>query len=191
MWSSTREKLLSKLKEAIKDGKADEPVLQYLSVINAVPEFATSSSCYGRILLLDLPSRKKEDCTFVGKWHRKVTEEEVWKVLENTDYKKVWLKMDSLILHVSCDSIESANALLKVKTKAGLKRGGIFNIQDGRVQVEIGGTQKMEVPVKDESILITKPYFTYLIEEANKKFDANVAQWERFNNEFEAQFHAK
>ncbi len=188
-WEKIRENLLSGLEKAKEAGLVDVEVLPYLDLINALPFFATSSSCYGRIILLDVPTGLKKDSTFLAKWHRKISFDEFWNSLQSVEGKYVWFKMDPLILHVSVKDIEHARRFLEVKTRAGIKRGGIFSIKPERIQIELEGTQKMEVPVKFHGkILITEEYGEILVEEANARMDRNAKQWERFAEEFRKEF---
>lgn len=179
-----KKELLGLLENAREKGVVDDEVNEYLDLINGHPDYVTSSSCYGRIILIDLPNYSKKDSEFLYKWHGKIGVEEAWKALQEAKGQFIRLKMDPLILHVSCRDIDAADRLLKVKNAAGMKRGGIFSIAPNRVQIEFEGTYRMEVPVKKEKVLVDKDYFALLIEQANDKFDKNAEMWERFANEF-------
>ena len=180
-----KSKLLAKLK---KEG-CDKEVKPYLELVNSVPELVTSSSCYGRILLIDLPDQTKKNAKFLWKIHRETTFEEAWQQLEKAKGKFVWFKVDSLILHVSCKDVDTASRFLKVRARAGLKRGGVFSIARNRVQIELEGTYKMELPVKkDGKTLVSEDYLRLLVEEANKKMRKNAETWDRFSEEFKKEF---
>ncbi len=176
------------LNKAKQNGQVDEEVIPYLDLINSVPDLATSSSCYGRIVLMDIPTGIKKDSTFLSKWHRKISFEEFWKALESAKGKMIWLKVEPLILHVSTRDISSAKELLKVKSASGIRRGGVFAISNDRWQVELEGTQRMETLVKTNEILITKDYGRLLVDISNKKMDKNTRLWERFKTEFKKEF---
>lgn len=177
--------LLASLENARHEGVVDKEVNNYLDLINSHPDYVTSSSCYGRISLIDLPHYDKKTTSFVCKEHRKISADEYWEKLRAAEGTSIWFKLDPLILHISCRDIEAAEKLLKVKTTAGMKRGGIFAIAENRVQIELEGTYRIETPVKKEgTILVTKEYFNVLVEEANKKFEKNAEMWERFAKEF-------
>jgi tRNA wybutosine-synthesizing protein 3 len=184
-WDQVKSNLLAGLENARKEMVVDEGVNKYLDAINAHPDYVTSSSCYGRVVLINLPDKSKKNSEFVGRWHHEVDGEEVWKALEETDGEHVWFKVDPLILHISCSGIDAAKKVLEAKMRAGMKRGGIFHIADNRVQIELVGTHGMELPIKTEKILVSKDYFSLLIKEANLKFRKNAKTWERFINELE------
>jgi tRNA wybutosine-synthesizing protein 3 len=188
-WKAVKTRLMNNLQMA-KDLKLIDPeVVEYVDLVNSVDGFATSSSCYGRIILIDVPTGSKKDSKFLKKWHRTIEFDEFWGALNEIDGSKVWLKMDPLILHVSARNCKLADRFLKVKTRAGIKRGGIFNIKENRIQIELEGTMKMEVPIKyDGQVLITEEYGKLLVEEANKRMRNNANQWEKFKQEFIKEF---
>ena len=178
----------AKAMKGLADAKAkklvDEDAMPFVDEINEKDDYFTSSSCYGRIYLIDLPSRKKNESLFIEKHHRPVTFTEMKRGLDEHD-GKIWFRQEAFILHISCRDVESARKALEAKTRAGIKRGGIFNIKDGRVQIEIEGTQKIDCPVKDgKKMLVSDEYFNYLIELANDKIENNIKDWERLRSEF-------
>jgi len=176
-------KTMKKLENAKELQLVDKDAIPFLDEINAKENYFTSSSCYGRIYIMNIPNRSKKDAQFLGKWHRKVSFDEVKKVIDEYE-GKMWFRMESMILHISCRDVESADKLLKVKSNAGIRRGGIFHIQPGRVQIEMTGTQKVDFPIKEgNKYLITDDYLKKVIEISNKKFDLNVEQWERLRKE--------
>lgn len=185
------QELKHKLLEKLEEEGCDKEVEQYLDLVNSVPELVTSSSCYGRIVLIDLPDNTKKNARFLWKKHRPVSFEEAWEALKAVEGKFVWFKADSLILHISCKDVETADKFLKAKSRAGMKRGGIFSIAPERVQIELEGTYKMSVPVKKEEVLVDESYFRLLVEEANKKMEKNKRMWERFAEEFSEEFTVK
>ncbi len=176
------------LEKAKSDGTVDWEVVPYLDLINSVPSLATSSSCYGRIVLMDIPTGLKKDSKFLAKWHRKISFEEFWDALKKANGKSIWFKMEPLIIHISAKDMEAVKKLLEVKNKAGIKRGGIFAISKDRFQIELEGTQRMEVPVKSENFVITEDYGRVLVKEANEKIDKNDKAWKRFEKEFRRVF---
>lgn len=184
-WEHLKQKLLEKLE---REG-CDPEVKPYLDLVNSVPTLVTSSSCFGRMLLIDLPDYTKKHSKFLFKSHQPCNPEEVWRKLKECKGKFVWFKVDPLILHISCKDIETAARFLRAKTRAGIKRGGVFSIAEGRIQIELEGTYKMELPVKkDDEILVSEEYFKLVVEEANKKMRKNAEMWERFAEEFKREF---
>jgi tRNA wybutosine-synthesizing protein 3 len=187
-WNQLKKRLLDKLEE---EG-ADQEVIPYLDLVNSVPSLVTSSSCYGRILLIDLPDDTKKHANFLFKTHQPVSFKDAWKALEECAGQFVWFKADPLILHVSCQNLETTEKLLRAKARAGMKRGGVFSIARERWQIELEGTYRMSVPVKKgEELLVNQDYFHLLVKEANKKMKKNQEMWKRFAREFKKEFPTK
>ena len=179
-----KQSAMQKLQEAKQKKEVDEDAVPLLDILNSKENYFTSSSCYGRIYLIYLPSYSKKDSRFVGKWHRKVSFEEVKKVLEK-EKEPLWFRMEPYILHISCKEMKDAEKILEIKQKLGIKRGGIFATREGRVQIELKGTHKIDCPVKTESYVIDDDYLKILIKEANERFEKNQNVWKNIKKEFE------
>lgn len=171
----------------MKTGKvalADELILPLLEKINSVEYFCTTSSCAGRIMLLEILSGKK-DAKFYMKWHRRVDFDEFWKAVEEYKGKKeLWLRCDPLILHLFAKDYASAIEFLGFVKSIGFKR---FGLQHDKKHyfMEINGTQGMYLPLKQESeILAGKEYAMFALKKANEKLAKNYSMLEKFQKEF-------
>jgi tRNA wybutosine-synthesizing protein 3 len=183
LWASFREGKLSELEGFKKEKKVDERALGVIDGINSNPSLVTSSSCSGRIVLLEI-SEKKGDAHFFGKWHREVEFEEAWSLLASYGGKrKVWFRCEPFILHVFSENLASAQALLKLARKAGFKRGGIWGFRNSWPFLEFMGTDEFSLPVFDGEMLVSKEHFSYLVKQANKTLSRNYARLERFEKE--------
>ena len=175
---------LGKLNTALAAEKVDGGMLPLIEIINSKPNLFTSSSCYGRIVIFDSPNKSKEDTAFVAKWHRQVGFDEVRKTLDSAAGGDLWFRMEGFILHISCRDIETAGRVLELKTKLGLKRGGIFHVSDDRVQIELVSTLKMDLPVKHNgTMLVSDEYLKTIINEANVKMQRNSEDVEKLKSE--------
>ena len=68
-----KEKALNSLEKAKSGNKVDEGIKAILDIINESDYYYTSSSCAGRIALIELPHLgDKKGAEFLGKWHRKI-----------------------------------------------------------------------------------------------------------------------
>jgi len=66
--------------------------------------------------------------------------------------------------------LKSANKLLKISSKVGLKHSGIISLKKNKIVVEIIGNEKIETIVsKNGRILVNEEYLKELVKEANKK----------------------
>jgi len=65
--------MLNKLDEAIKRGEVDKEVLPHLEILNSFPFCFTTSSCSGRIALIDAPLvGPKYESKKAYRWHSPV-----------------------------------------------------------------------------------------------------------------------
>jgi len=71
--------MLNKLDEAIKRGEVDKEVLPHLEILNSFPFCFTTSSCSGRIALIDAPLvGPKYESKKAFRWHSPVDTDIVW-----------------------------------------------------------------------------------------------------------------
>lgn len=183
-FDAAKQTAMGKLAKAAEKGEVDEPVRPYLKKINAHPDYFTSSSCYGRTLLIEIHGPRKIDSKFIARWHRPVRPGEVIKALAAAD-GVIWLKFEPMILHVSCRDINAAQRILDVKKECGMKRGGIFNIAPGRVQIELEGTQRLATLVKEGAKqLVDDAYLKKLVSLCNERFENNEQTWKKFGKSF-------
>ena len=76
---------LSKLEKEKKDNLVDKGILPILNIINDSDLYYTSSSCYGRIVLLEIPNiGNKKEAVFLGKWHRSISVDELISTSNNS-----------------------------------------------------------------------------------------------------------
>lgn len=179
----TRENTLKKLYYAIDKNLVDEMLIPYLIKYNTkLKNTYTTSSCAGRIIILGLDSEEnKKPNLFVGKWHRTVKLKEVLENLNETKFEELWLKQEPFIIHLVVKDIQKAAKVLDAKKEAGIKRGGIINLKDGRIIIEILGSGYMSVPVKMQNkILFNKKQLTILVKKANQKVKRNYLQLWKF-----------
>lgn len=150
--------MLAKLNDAIRKGDVDENIIPHLNLLNALPFCFTTSSCSGRVLLIDAPLvGPKRESKKVHSWHRLVSFEEVKAVIEKYEPKNVlWLKFDSFIIAFSVASIEWAAFFLKLARQLNLKDSGIrsINPKAGFVNMDLTSTEKMHLPVRTKSTIL-------------------------------------
>ncbi|NPA86459.1 MAG: hypothetical protein GXO00_00405 [Candidatus Diapherotrites archaeon] len=156
LWQVYREKHLKRLEEALKRGEVDPPAVPLLEIVNRVPDAVSTSSCSGRVVLLetDVEERKRESA-FHRKWHRPVTTEELLEGFRSFSGEVLWLKMDPLIFHVATRTLDLAREMVSAAREAGIKVAGIQVIDPWKVNVEVRGIDQMAVPLywKGEPLL--------------------------------------
>jgi len=173
MWKEFRKQRLKALEDALAAKKVDEGIIPLLKKINDNENLVTTSSCFGRIVLLGFDlEKRKETATFYKKWHRKVTAEEVeLAVAHYNDKLPLWFKVEPFILHVSAKDYETAENFMKKMRAAGVKRGGIQGTTKGKIAIEVQGTTWMAFP-----ITAVEPRWEEVVALANKMMDINARQ---------------
>jgi len=162
--------------------KVDEKAMPIIEKLNKMNGFFTTSSCSGRIALLEIPlPGKKRKAKFLGKWHNEINLEIMEKALEKAKDGEIWFLVQSPIFHVFTISLKNAKALLHSAIQSGFKYSSIKSI-DGKIMVEILSTEKMDVPIgKNGEIYVSKEYLSMLVEIANllmKKMDKKLRRLE-------------
>ena len=83
---------LESIEKACHIKKVDDGILPILHLINASSSYYTSSSCAGRIVLLEIPNiGNKKEAVFLGKWHRTIDQDEIKKAVEKANRGLIWL----------------------------------------------------------------------------------------------------
>ncbi|RLE47285.1 hypothetical protein DRJ25_02745 [Candidatus Woesearchaeota archaeon] len=159
-----------------KKGSIDKRIKQLLSIINKTKDYFTTSSCSGRIVLLK-KGRRKDQCEWIYTSHDLADEKEMRQRLSEAK-GNIFLKMESMILHVSCRTLKDADKLLKEARKI-YKRAGIISLK--KLSIEIMGSDFLETPVKlGDRLLVDEECFGILVKEANKKLKSNWKKTKEF-----------
>ncbi len=149
-----------------KKGEIDERVKHLLEAINALPEYYTTSSCSGRIVLWR-GLGKKNEVEWLKVSHD-VIEREFFELKEKENIGVVWLRLEPLILHVACKNLEAANKLLDL-AKLLYKKSCLLGIKN-KIMVEIRGSEFVEMPLfKEGKLLFPEEEFVWLTELLNEK----------------------
>lgn len=181
MWKEFRKQRLRHFDEALAAKKVDEGIIPLLKKINKNENLITTSSCSGRIVLLEFDlNKRKQTARFYAKWHREVRAKEV--KLAVSEYSKkipLWFKAEPFILHVSARDYDTAEAFMARARRAGVKRGGMQGAGKGWVAIEIQGTAWMAFPVE-----AAKPRWSKVIAAANNVMKINATQIKKLEKAF-------
>ena len=157
-WITRKEHFLKRLELEYKIGRVDADVKPLLDVINSFDEYYTTSSCSGRIqITLNKLPGDKHDIITVAKWHREVGVEEVLAViseLHKSAVKYSWFSVQPPIFHVVAKNLEAALDILTIARHCGFKHSGIQSVKRYRVILEITGSERIEVPIFSDGVLM-------------------------------------
>jgi len=159
---------LKKLTHAFDLHQVDQLVVSILNLINEQPQYVTTSSCAGRIIIMQLPKvGDKKQAIFHGKWHREVEFDDVEHALEKYTSDQLWFIAQAPIFHIASESIQDADTLLKIGVSSGFKHSGFKTVKD-RIIVELISTERMDVPIgKNGKLVVSDSYIKELIEFGN------------------------
>lgn len=161
-FESDKKTALSKIDKS-KKGSIDEPIVDLINLINSLDDYYTTSSCSGRILILE-NAEKKNKVKWLFVTHNTANLAQIKTALKSAD--NAWLKKESAIFHIACRNREAADKLINLVRTAGFKRAGI--ISPSKNIVEIIGTDQLAVPLtKDSKLLVDDNYLNHLLEIAN------------------------
>lgn len=189
-FDASKSTALFRLEGAEQSGQVDAGVRELVMELNRHPDYYTTSSCSGRIVVSQAsPENYKSAYVFLGKWHREVTFQEVMDAIEEHDAGVLYFRVEPLILHVAARDASSADALLDLCRGVGLKRSGIIHLLP-RIIIEVQGVDMLQVPLGREGVvLVSDAYVEWLTMLGNLKYRHNAGKLERFREGFVHRFH--
>jgi tRNA wybutosine-synthesizing protein 3 len=163
-----KNKALNKLNSAMNENKVDKRIKKIINLINSNEYFYTSSSCAGRIVIIELPELgDKIKAKFLGKWHRKIEYSELTKSIKLSGNGMLWILAQSPILHVITKSNLSADKLIKIAIASGFKNSGFKSYSDNIV-IEICSTERLDSPIGRNGILYcTEEHLKLIVDISN------------------------
>lgn len=151
----------------------DKEIKKLIKKINSLDEYYTTSSCSGRIVLLEKKSEKKQDVNWLFKSHNKISLNDVLKALKILPDNDIWFRYEAAIFHIACRNIENAQKLINIARSVGFKRSGIQSTRK-KVTVEIISSDCIDTIIaRKGKLLVDRLYLKTLANEANKKMRKN------------------
>lgn len=193
-WIEIKRKHIEVLTRDYLIGRVDRGIIPLLNTINQCNSLVTTSSCYGRIVLLEMPeSGDKRECEFYRVWHHPIEPVELREaILEYNGSKPLWLMAQSTILHVKARCLDKALLLRNLAVSSGYKYSKILSISSKGITVEIKSTERLNLPVKiGNKILINENFYEVFHEIELKMFNKIkskmirlIENLKKFKNEF-------
>ena len=172
---------LFKLKKAKEENKVDSGIISILNIINNCNNYYSSSSCFGRIVLLEIPViGDKKNARFLGKWHKQIDQDDILSSSKDAKLGQIWILAQSPIIHIACKTIKVADKMLKMAVACGFKHSGLKSI-DKNIVVEVTSTERLDAPVgMDGKLLCNDEYLGLLVSIANEVMDRSSLKLEKF-----------
>ena len=177
---------LEHLTKAFNAKQVDSGIQPILDIINNSDEYYSTSSCFGRIVLLEIPTiGNKKEAKFLGKWHRKIKSGEIWMAAKKAKVGILWLLAQSPILHIGVNAHAVADNLLKTAIACGFKNSGAKSI-GRKIIVEVCSTERLDSPIgKDGKLFCNEEYLGLMVNIANEIIERSNLKLRRFEEELE------
>lgn len=168
---------------AIREKKIDPLMIDISQFMEKTPHFFTTSTCSGRITLMDLnENESKKENVFYRKWHSTATFSDVWNGIEAYDKKgNLWLRQDAFVYVIGTNTWENVKRIIRACQEAGVKRYGVHHFEDEKILMEIFGTQNMSIPLSTKGkMLVDKEAVREWVKIANRKWKQNETKRKQF-----------
>jgi len=181
---NNKQTALLKLDKARKEELVDEKILPIIDLINKSDYYFTTSSCAGRIVLMEIPAiGDKKNAVFLGKWHRKILKSEFLKELEKAKKGQLWLLAQFPIIHIVSKTYDDAENLLRIGISSGFKNSGLKSIGK-KIVIEICSTERLDMPIgKDGKLYCNEEYSEYLLDIANDMIERSNLKLDRLEKQ--------
>jgi len=182
-----REKAMEGLRKALVENRVDEDIISLLEKINSLENYFTTSSCSGRISVMEMPDfGDKVNAVWLGKWHREVELGEVIEAIKKHSSGQLWFLVRSPILHVSARTMGDAVRLLNLAIGLGFKYSNIKSVSHKKLVVEIRSTERMDVPLgADGELWVDEEYIERIVAIANSQVRRFKGKLEKLEEEIE------
>ena len=210
MFAKEKKDFLRK-KDKSKKGSIDKDINPLVNEINSKDDYYTTSSCAGRIVLLEMKSRKKNECNWIFTKHDKVKFDEInnalngYSINDNSNGAKnnseKFNKLKSNVKIKNPKNIKNYEIWLKQQplilhvacrnmeaakkfldmARRLFKKAGIIGLTERRITVEIIGSEHLETIVKDKNFAVDGEYLKELVKYANRNFGENKNKTDKFS----------
>ena len=180
-----REALVS-LFTAMREGKVDEDIIDLLLLINSIRGIYTTSSCSGRIGIIEEPALGAKPLSrWLIKVHREMEFEEAKRALEKAREGLIFLKSQPPIFHVVAEDLERAKRLHELGLASGFKYT-TFKVISNRYLVEINATEYLTAPLgRDGRVFVSDDYLRFALEIGNSMLRRSKGRLPRLMKNFE------
>lgn len=180
---------LVKLNKDITEKKVDTGIQPILNILNKSDSYYTTSSCFGRIVLLEIPAiGDKKNAKFLGRWHKMIDSNDILLAGKNAKKGQIWILAQSPIIHITAISIEAADYIVKIANASGFKNSSFKSIGNSYV-IEVSSTERLDSPIGLDGILFcNEKYLDFLIKTANNVIEKSIIKLHRLENNLNNKF---
>ncbi|XP_071760735.1 tRNA wybutosine-synthesizing protein 3 homolog isoform X2 [Centroberyx gerrardi] len=166
-FSQWKKQCLNKL-DLSKKGSVDVAIAHVVSLLNGCDSYFTTSSCSGRIILIDgVPEStdvQKQNCVWLFVSHQKCNSDDLMSGLARSSGDAV-LKFEPFVLHVQCRRLEDAQLMHSVAVNSGFRNSGLTVSKTGKIITAVRSTHGLEVPLSRQGrLLVEQDYIHFLVQ---------------------------
>jgi len=179
---------MKKLKKALHEGKVDNDIIDLLLLINSIKGIHTTSSCSGRVGLIETPEfGAKPHSRWLIKKHEQITFEEVKNALKDHKEGILIFKVQPPIFHIVCENLEIAKRVHRLGLESGFKYTSFRALSySGRILVEINSTENISAPIGiNGKIVAHDKFLKFLVEMGNHVLVRGKTKIERLRKSFQ------
>lgn len=155
LWYERRDYFIKRLIREDEEGRTDKDIMDLLNIINSFENYYTTSSCSGRIQIIEGRNySKRKELRSIAKFHNGLTKEDLVKVIQNIKGDYAWISLQPPIIHISCKNFDDALQILKLARRAGFKHSGIQAKNPDRYVVELNSSFRLDIPLKYNGIFL-------------------------------------
>lgn len=159
----------------------DQKIRSLCEKINKKENYFTTSSCSGRITLLQ-DEEKKLPNLFLYRTHNKITFKNFKKILQETAKKSrgtILFKQEPALLVISCKNQDAQWKLFQLARNNGWKKSGILSM-DKKNLIELFATENIMLPIiKNKKILADDEFLKIIVKKANQNLEKTWEKIER------------
>lgn len=170
-WRLRKNKSYLRIWEDLEIGYLDRDLLPLLTLINRDADLYTTSSCSGRIVILDgeYPWIRDESHV-VFKTHVPAQKDDILEIYQRQPFRRLWIIVNGPILHVYSRSIQKAIKIIQMSRRCGFKHSGILGARRDRgVFIElISGIYMSHLLRTRDQVITSSEYIETLLDIYNK-----------------------
>ncbi|ASI99435.1 tRNA(Phe) 7-((3-amino-3-carboxypropyl)-4-demethylwyosine(37)-N(4))-methyltransferase Taw3 [Thermococcus celer] len=176
---------LHSLFTAMREDKVDGDIIGLLLLINSIKGVYTTSSCSGRIGIIEEPALGAKPLSrWLVKVHRPIEFGEARESLRKAERGLIFLKSQPPIFHVVAEDLQKAKMLHELGLASGFKYT-TFKVISNRYLVEINATEYLTVPLgRDGEILVSEDYLRFAIDVGNSMLKRSKGRLSRLEENF-------
>ncbi|NJE05244.1 hypothetical protein E3E36_03605 [Thermococcus sp. M36] len=176
---------LTSLFTAMREGKVDGDIIDLLLLINSIKGIYTTSSCSGRIGIIEEPALGAKPLSrWLIKEHKPITFEEAKESIQKAENGLIFLKSQPPIFHVVAEDIGRARKLHELGLASGFKYT-TFKVISKRYLVEINATEYLTAPLgRDGNVLVSDEYLRFALEVGNDMLRRSKGRLPRLKENF-------